>query len=160
MTACFTGHRPNKLGGYKTPNKIYNVIKNILDLSVDRAISLGYDTFISGGALGVDQWALDVLFGKRCRVIIARPFPSQDCRWPLESQKIYREMILKADEVVDVCEDPYESWKMQKRNEWMVDKSNLVIAVWDGSNGGTGNCVKYAKALNKEIWNVNFKKLI
>lgn len=33
----------------------------------------------------------------------------------------------------------------------MVDKSDIVIAIWDGSNSGTGNCVNYAKSKNKKI---------
>lgn len=36
---------------------------------------------------------------------------------------------------------------MQSRNEWMVNRSNIVIALWDGSEkGGTYNCLKYAKS--------------
>jgi len=48
---------------------------------------------------------------------------------------------------------------MQKRNEWMVDHSDYVIAVWDGSKGGTGNCVKYAIKQEKEILQLNPKTL-
>ena len=40
---------------------------------------------------------------------------------------------------------------MQKRNEYMVDLTDKVIAVWDGSKGGTGNCVRYAEKCGKEI---------
>ena len=41
---------------------------------------------------------------------------------------------------------------MQIRNRWMVDNSDLVLAVFDGKKeGGTWNCVKYAKSKNKEI---------
>ena len=40
---------------------------------------------------------------------------------------------------------------MQKRNEYMVDLADVVIAVWDGSNSGTGNCIKYAQKCGKEI---------
>jgi len=54
----------------------------------------------------------------------------------------------------------YKIWCMQKkRNECMVDNSNYAIAVWDKSNGGTGNCVKYAKDKNKEITILNPKNL-
>lgn len=31
---------------------------------------------------------------------------------------------------------------MQKRNEYMVDLADKVVAVWDGSKGGTDNCEK------------------
>ena len=40
---------------------------------------------------------------------------------------------------------------MQKRNEYMVDLADKVIAVWNGSTGGTYNCVKYAEKCGKEI---------
>jgi uncharacterized phage-like protein YoqJ len=44
---------------------------------------------------------------------------------------------------------------MQKRNEYMIDKSDYVIAVWDGSPSGTGNTVRYAKQKNKKILIIN-----
>lgn len=37
----------------------------------------------------------------------------------------------------------------------MVDRCDRLIAVWDGSNGGTGNCVKYAKEVGKPIVVIN-----
>ena len=37
----------------------------------------------------------------------------------------------------------------------MVDNADKVIAVWDGSKGGTYNCVKYAEKQNKEIIVIN-----
>jgi uncharacterized phage-like protein YoqJ len=48
---------------------------------------------------------------------------------------------------------------MQKRNEYMVDNSDIVIAVWDGSKGGTYNCVKYAEKLGKKIIVINPKEI-
>ncbi|MNP85294.1 hypothetical protein D3C76_1849670 [compost metagenome] len=48
---------------------------------------------------------------------------------------------------------------MQKRNEWMVDNSKFIISVWDGTKGGTGNCVKYAENKNKHISNINPKEI-
>ena len=40
----------------------------------------------------------------------------------------------------------YKPYLMQKRNQYMVDKANNLIAVWDGTSGGTGNCIKYAQS--------------
>jgi nucleoside 2-deoxyribosyltransferase len=34
----------------------------------------------------------------------------------------------------------------------MVDKSDILIAVWDGTASGTGNTVAYAKRQGKPIW--------
>lgn len=42
-------------------------------------------------------------------------------------------------------EQSYKGYLMQKRNEYMVDNINELIAVWDGQSGGTANCVNYAK---------------
>jgi len=43
---------------------------------------------------------------------------------------------------------------MQTRNIWMVDNCDLVLALWDGSDGGTGNCIKYANKIGKPIVNL------
>jgi len=41
--------------------------------------------------------------------------------------------------------------KLQKRNEWMVDNSDAVIAVWDGTPGGPGNTVDYARKFGRSV---------
>ena len=43
---------------------------------------------------------------------------------------------------------------VQVRNEWMVDRSNLVIAVFNGQKSGTKNTVDYAKRKGIKIVNV------
>lgn len=45
----------------------------------------------------------------------------------------------------------YKPYLMQNRNEHMVDNSEDCIAVWDGTSGGTGNCVKYAQRVGKNV---------
>ena len=49
-----------------------------------------------------------------------------------------------------MCDGGYAGYKLQKRNEWMVDHCDILIAVWDGTSGGTANCVNYAQSVNKE----------
>jgi uncharacterized phage-like protein YoqJ len=44
---------------------------------------------------------------------------------------------------------------MQIRNEWMVDRADQVIAIWDGTSGGTANCVEYATKMNKPILRID-----
>lgn len=79
-----------------------------------------------------------------------------------------RQQLNKADKTTEV--DKLENYKikgyqeliyypakMQKRNEYMVDNSDIVIAVWDGTKGGTYNCVKYAQKLEKKIIQINPK---
>ena len=45
----------------------------------------------------------------------------------------------------------YKPYLMQTRNMHMVDNSEDIIAVWDGTAGGTGNCVKYAEKVGRNI---------
>ena len=113
------------------------------------AFSVGYTEFISGYALGADTiYAEAVIELKRLgypiRLIAAVPFKSQCSNWPQKSQIKYRELLDKADEVVIVSPGEYSPAKMQKRNEWMVDRAEMVFAIWNGGSGGTANCVKYA----------------
>jgi len=45
------------------------------------------------------------------------------------------------------------------RSEWMVQNCDLLVAYWDGSDGGTGNCVKYAKSVGRDVAIVNPKHM-
>ena len=42
----------------------------------------------------------------------------------------------------------YTVFKMQKCNIRMLDHCQKFIAVWDGSSGGTKNCLDYANSKN------------
>jgi uncharacterized phage-like protein YoqJ len=149
-SVSFTGHRPNKLGGYNENNPIMRKVKRDLDDLIGRAIKAEYFTFISGMALGVDIIAAEIVLkykskDERVKLIAAVPFEGQEGNWSTQSQERWKRVIEQADDIVHVCEPGYAAWKMQKRNQWMVDNSSVVIAVWDGTKGGTGNCVNYAK---------------
>ena len=153
-----SGHRPQKLGGFDESRPLILSIKKALEDEIDLALRDGITTFISGGALGVDTWFAEIVLSKTARLIIARPFPSQDSRWPEISRQRFRSILSKA-EVVDVSPDPYQVWKMDVRNRWMVDHSSRLIAVFDGTSGGTANCVNYAKKQNCSITIIDPKTL-
>ena len=138
-------------------------VKKRLRGAVERTVNRGVETFISGGAIGVDQWAADIVIEIQAEhqkqsptgdgeiKFIARPFPSQPNRWPTEIRRHYEKILQKADRLVETSDDPYAAWKMQKRNEWMVDNSDAVIAVWDGTPSGTANTVGYTQKQNKAV---------
>lgn len=156
-TCCFTGHRPKKLGGYDESSPIIANIKLRLRDEIIKADRAGYNNFITGMALGVDMWAaelvLEMMGGLSDGVTLtaALPFYEQCSRWPETSRIRWGRILEQCDQVVEVCEPGYAPWKLQKRNVWMVDRSSLVIAVWDNSDGGTANCVRYAQKKNRKI---------
>ena len=152
MIVSFTGHRPGKLGGFDIPNPVYDhvcseVTRLLKELKPEKAVS--------GMAVGLDQWAAQICVDMHIPLIAAVPFEGQEVIWPRESQDVYRALLAKADEIVTVSEGVYKGWKMQKRNEWMVDHSDVIIGVWDGSGGGTANCLKYAHEINKMIYRIH-----
>jgi len=143
---CATGHRPDKLGGHDT-----QVLDGLVRLAEAYLIHESPDAVISGVALGWDTaWAIAAL-RLGIDLTAAVPFEGQESRWPEQSQKRYRKILSKAKRVEIVSEGGYSARAMQKRNEWMVDSSHRVVALWDGSSGGTGNCIRYAKSRNAEI---------
>jgi uncharacterized phage-like protein YoqJ len=59
--------------------------------------------------------------------------------------------LQKADRIVETNDDPYAAWKMQKRNEWMIDNSDATIAIWNGQPSGTANTIEYAQKQKKPV---------
>lgn len=148
MIVAFTGHRPEKIGGYKLPNPTYLHVYKEIESTLKK---LNPDKVISGMALGVDQIAAYIAYKLKIPFIAAVPFEGQEKAWPFKSQHIYKILLKNAIETVIVCDGGYAGYKLQKRNEWMVDHCDILIAVWDGTSGGTANCVNYAQSVNKEI---------
>ena len=140
--ACFTGHRPEKL------KRMQWLIKRDLKKEILRAMDEGINVFISGMARGVDIWAAEIVLslrdsGKPIKLICASPFPGFESRWEKEWQDRYNEIMAAADHTVFVCPG-YSRSCFQIRNEWMVDHSVRVIAVYNGGAGGTKNTLNYA----------------
>jgi uncharacterized phage-like protein YoqJ len=156
VIAAFTGHRPDKLPnketGYKLPNPTYIYVCQQIEKVLKE---LKPEKTISGMALGSDQWLANISHKLNIPFIAAVPFEGQEMAWPAPSQKIYQQLLKLANEIVVVSPGSYEPRKMQIRNEWMVNCCDTLIAVWDGSSGGTGNCVRYAQSINKNIIHIN-----
>lgn len=152
MIISLTGHRPGKLGGYRDFNPTRDRVKQGMTRVFTEEKP---DRIVVGMALGVDTWAAEVALTLRIPFIAAVPFIGQERVWPPESQAHYRDLLTKAERVEIVTDGGYDVWKMQKRNEWMVDNSDALLAVWDGTPGGTANCVKYAEKVGKRIIRLN-----
>lgn len=162
-TLAFTGHRPSSLNGYN-PADNKEILFKLKDLIVDYIENKQVETFISGMALGIDQWAARIVLKLKekyphIKLVAAVPCANHCGKWNQSDREVWQMIIDKADKVYYVSEEPYTNWCMQKRNEWMVDNANYVLAVWSGSRGGTGNCVNYAKKMNREIVQLHPKTL-
>jgi uncharacterized phage-like protein YoqJ len=148
MIIGFSGHRPSKIGGFELPNPTYIYICQQLE---KRLLELKPEKTVSGMAIGFDQYAANICIKLGIPFIASVPFLGQETRWPQKSQETYRKLLAKAAEVIIVSEGGYAAWKMQTRNQHIVDISDLLIACFDGTTGGTFNCVQYAKQQGKEV---------
>jgi uncharacterized phage-like protein YoqJ len=144
------------LGGYQE-NDLQRWVRNALAAEIKLNFEKGFTRFICGGALGVDWIAAEeVLKHKKAHLILALPFLGYNSVWPRHTiEKFERNILGRANSVKCICDPPFEPIKMQIQNEWMVDQSDLVIAVWDGSGSGTANCVKYALKSDKPVYRIN-----
>lgn len=157
-TVCITGHRPAKLPWkYKREGVDYDEYIESLAYCIGELINDGYTHFISGMALGVDlDFAETVLqikeyFGLDITLECAIPCPNQTLKWSAVEIARYEAIKSKAD-LVTLVSDHYFSACMLVRNEYMVDKSDTVLAVWNGEeDGGTWQTIKYARSKNKRV---------
>lgn len=140
--ACFTGHRPEKL------RQTENDICQALEREIQIAIGSGKHVFISGMARGVDIWAAEIVLrlrgkGHDVKLICACPYEGFERGWSADWQRRYNAVLRSADLVRFICPG-YNRACFQIRNEWMVDHSALVIAVYNGQPSGTKNTIDYA----------------
>lgn len=175
MVICATGHRSDKLGcgkgddwSSKSPklqpvrDRIEEKLRSILDFQV-----LAGETkfeLISGMALGVDQLFFSVgnqlrkeYEAKGVTIVLTAAVPciEQDGIWKDDCKISYAAMLKAADKKVRISNKKYENDKgcMQRRNRFMVDNADMVLAYHDGSEGGTKNCIDYAKSVGAVIEN-------
>lgn len=162
MKIAITGHRPNKLGNdYDLISPLIQRIKEEIMLqlypyvSKSAGVSNGL-TLITGMALGIDTLFAKIAIENNIPFIAAIPCGGHMNKWPQKSQDIYMNITRNDLCTVNyVSREAYTNFCMQHRNEWMVDNCDLLIAVWDGTPGGTANCVKYAQEKGKEIVRIN-----
>ena len=140
---CFTGHRP---AGLRMTEQRMNIL---LESAIRDAVDRRFTTFISGMAPGADICAAETVLklrenNSRLKLVCALPFEDFGRHWSGGWTERFLRVMALADEKHCICGKPFRS-AFQRRNEWMVNHSGLVIAVYQGGNGGTKNTLNYAQ---------------
>lgn len=73
----------------------------------------------------------------------AVPFAGQSEHWGAAQRQRYEALLARCD-TVTVLQEHYSPGCMMKRNRYMVDHADLIIACYDGKSGGTLNTLRYA----------------
>lgn len=154
MYVAVTGHRTGRLGGHgeATTKRLYDLARaSLMPMKREYEGSL---QVLTGMAIGWDQAVAEACVSLNIPYHAYIPFYGQENRWPDDTKRKYYELLNTAATVDVVNEGGYAPWKMNRRNEAMVDVCDMVLALWDGGDGGTYNCIQYAKKHNKPVENV------
>lgn len=128
--------------------------KRVLEAELRRAVGDGFRTFLTGMSRGVGIWAGQIVLGLRgtnldVRLVAVSPFRGVEETWSPLWQRQYRHVIAWADAVRYISpEFDYEVFR--RRNEWMIDRTNLVIAFDRGPN----DAIQYARSHGAEVRNL------
>ena len=154
---CFTGHRPKYFTfGTDETHPDCRKIKAFLREQCERLVNNENVThFISGGAVGVDTWAMEEVIKLKAlhpRITLECALPYADMPERFAPNDRARFAVIKPylDRITSL-NDQYHRNCMMERNMYMVDRSEFVIAVWTGRKSGTANTIRYAKKSGQTV---------
>ncbi len=155
-TCCFTGHRAEKLpwrNDERAPGCLR--LKAALADVLSSLYAGGVRHFICGMATGADMYfgeAVCALREEHPDVMLeaAVPFQGQEQRWDERWRRRYFRLAESCDKIT-VLHSAYTPTCMRDRNQYMVDASGVLVAVYNGERGGTQSTMLYAMRQGLEI---------
>lgn len=156
-TCAFTGHRPQNLPfGLNEEDERCTKLKKTLREQTIRVIeNEGVTHFITGMAIGVDMYAAEIVLGLKAAypgvtLECAIPYENQAEKWQEPLRDRYFEIAAGCDRET-MLQKHYTKDCMGRRDRYMIDRADILIAVWDGSHGATGRTVGYALRQGKTV---------
>ena len=146
LKSCsFTGHR--ELQKDFDIKKLKEVLEDL--------IKKGVDTFYNGGAIGFDLLCAEAVVSLKkdypfIKLILCIPCLNQEKYYNEINKNRYIEIFNKADEKIYISNTGYFKGCMQKRDVFLVDKADIIVAFLKKKTGGTAYTVNYAKRKYKE----------
>lgn len=140
-----TGHRESRCRSEE----------HVRERSRESLQSLGPDIAIVGMANGFDLWYGHEAHLQGIEIWCARPWAGHEAR--VADRELYELLVSVAGKVVDVnsAKDYPGPFVYHKRNQWMVDNADYLLAYWDGhARGGTFACRNYAKLKGVPVRNI------
>lgn len=145
-----TGHRMPTLGlsySIEDENKLF-------DFALEQIKHISCNKIITGMANGFDLAIARAAVALGIPFVAALPFDDPVSNWPKDAQDRWHNILRKASDVVIVCPGDVANWKYIRRDEWIVDNSHKILALYNNSGkGGTAYTVDYAKSKKIKIIN-------
>lgn len=140
-TCVFTGHR--ELGDDFSLRKLKKSIKTLIES--------GVDTFLNGMAMGFDLVSAEMLLVVKkkypfIKLVACMPCYHQEKYFTEKDKNRYAEILRQADEKIYVSEE-YFNGCMQKRDKYMAERADVMIAYLKKPTGGTAFTVRTFKRI-------------
>lgn len=158
MKAALTGHRPERLGYPELDLTITPEWRRVINWLKEKILELNITDAYCGMATGCDiaygiavvELNKEIQEGK-----VNRPHINLHCILPCKNynNKVRWHNILKdnADEWIELSEGFYKGCD-NVRDQYMVDHSDTLLAVWDGNEvGGVWSTIRKARKKNLNI---------
>ena len=139
MTITFCGHK-NVYQSEKITERVKQVIRELLQT--------GYETFLLGGYGSFDSIAAVAVRDLKkefpdLKSILVLPYLNRD-----------RDTSLYDETVYPPLEDVPKKFAISRRNEWMVEQADVVVAYVSHDWGGATTTLRYAERKKKRIINI------
>ena len=123
--------------------------------TIEYLIGCGYTHFISAGALGMDMFAAEAVLELRRKypwVILemVSAYDTQSERWEPQYQIRYAVLFAEAD-IITATGHTYNRSCMFRRNRYLVNNADLLLAAYDGQPGGTAMVIDYARRMDVPV---------
>ncbi len=147
---AFTGYRPMKMPfGYDEESPLALDFRRRLRETIEVLILMGFRHMISGGAQGMDIMAAEIVLSFKkefsdLTLEMAVPYEKQAASWSEDYRARWQRCIDEAD-MVTIVSHEYTKQCLFARNRYMVQQADLLLACYDGKEGGTKMTVDYAK---------------
>ncbi len=149
MSVCgFTGYRYEKLPFSRRDGCAIELLKEKLRSAAIHAIDRGCTHFICGFAQGSDLLFAEIVDELRYQyenitMEAALPFTNPHLGWCLADQRQYETLLARCDFISTLYPQRTKGCYFE-RNDYILENSDYLIAVFNGKPGGTAYTVEQA----------------
>ena len=165
---AFAGYRPHKMpfGNDECAPECIR-FKRILHQKIEALVGEGYAHFLSGGAMGMDMYAAEAVLQLREQypwilLEMVSPFDAQADRWS-DCYRRRHDLLFERADIVTATAHTFSKSCMFRRNRYLVDNADMLLAAYNGQPGGTAMTVAYAREIGipvSIVWlEESYKKL-
>lgn len=131
----------------------------LLDRQVESLLDQGFDTFLCGMADGFDLMAgMAVVRAMsrhdNIRLVAVIPYRNHIYSIDPDGQTDYRTILDAAKQSIYIADSYLGPQLYLRRNDYIVDHSDLIVCYFDGQKGGTAYTIARARKAHRRIINL------